>query len=163
MSIQHLQCFVMTLQHLECTSWFETPSFPKVEITNGHRGQLWPAGLSGGEGGGVNARLPVWLLGPSGGPMGGGGKENEEHFSSSNNCCWSGHMRGFQRVSDIGPLPINPAVWVTQNMVIISQEGFTGWANREKHKDVGSCDWAKTTTLSKYGLRRMQGRQTVNN
>lgn len=69
------------------------------------------------------ASLTPWTIW---GPHGRRGKETEEHFSSSNNCRWSGHMRGFQRVSDIGQFPINPAVWVTQNVFFIGQERFTG-------------------------------------
>lgn len=51
------------------------PQVSIEEITSGHGGQLWPAGLSTEGVGDLTARLPVWLLRPSGDPVGGGGVE----------------------------------------------------------------------------------------
>lgn len=57
MSLGHLHGSVVTLEQLQCTSRFGTPSFPREGITNGHGGQLWPEGLKGVEGGGGGCKV----------------------------------------------------------------------------------------------------------
>lgn len=64
LSVQHLHCYVMTLQNIWSALYvLKHPLFSRDEITNQHGGQLWPEGLWGGF---VTARLPVWLPTPSG-------------------------------------------------------------------------------------------------
>lgn len=83
--------------------------------------------------GAVTARLPVWLLRPSGDPVGGGGGRRGRMKSTLVHATprleWP-----YVRFSDTGQLPLNPAVWGTRSMMFASQGGLTGCTNEENCK-----------------------------
>lgn len=130
MLLKHLHCSVITLQHLECTSWFKTPSFPWRKLPVNTEGS-WGLPACGDVGGycKVASLTPQVTWGPCG-RRGCRGKMKSTLVSATSRLEWP-----YVRFSDTGQLPLTPAVWGTQNMVLISQEGLSGCTNRQNCKD----------------------------
>lgn len=124
MSLTHLHLSVITLQHLECASWYGG----NYQWTRRAAVACRPVGGWG-----------LWLQGCQfdssdhlGTPWEAGGRRGRMKSTlvhATPRLEWP-----YVRFSDTGQLPLNPAVWGTRSMMFASQGGLTGCTNEENCK-----------------------------